>query len=175
MQPAVVERGLGEFNQNKWYCTLALRIPTGSSKRKQLIRVDENDNTSEATKRVKLLDGEGGTVTEKRTFIYHSQDPIGHVARLNKMRKSHAHHTHEIVTVLGPFAHEDDAKLVCALWGWKSRAVLPRAVWAEVLADKFGARLCHNMNHIVSMQHFDCAHRGAHVYLYPKKGGAVST
>jgi hypothetical protein len=105
--------------------------------------------------------------SKRRTFIYHAKDPILHVEKMNRAKKP-ALYKHEIVTILGPFQSEYDAKLLKELWNYRSRSTLPRSFWAEMLARHFGLQICHDMRLVLPMRHFTVQHRGTQVFLVPK-------
>jgi hypothetical protein len=113
---------------------------------------------------------------ERRTFIFYTKDPISYVLKLNAADRrikrtrtsSIPQYSYDIVTLMGPCRTEADARLMKALWDFKSRAVIPRAVWAESLARKFHMGICHQAKVMLPMKRFDVVHRDDAIYLYPK-------
>ncbi len=138
------------------------------------ITTDENNSNN---KRRKLLD---------RTLIFHSMDPLLHVRVLNNEQPDSANrkkrampatqpvvlqrkHVFQPVTILGPLQDAEDARKVQEIWKWKSRAILPRIVYAKVIADHFGLQVWHQLDALLGLEHFDVVHRDQDVYLQRKR------
>lgn len=111
-------------------------------------------------KRVKL-DEEQGSGDATLT-----SPPASPTTTTRRKRKSFSYH---VVTIIGPFEKEEHAKIVEALWNFKSRAVTPRVVWAKVIADKFNRQIWHDMRNVFVLRHFEVVHKDDTVYLKLKR------
>jgi hypothetical protein len=166
------------FNPERWYCILVVKTPTQPVGRKR--PRDDDDGvvianaaaaaddaaTAEKSCSVSLQQQHG----ERRTHVQITQDPIEMVEQLNKNNSHSKTYRYEIATLLGPFQTETEASIIRTLWNFKSRSVIPRAIWAEVLANKFRLPLCHQPEVLLGLsEHFSIVskHDGT-VYLYPR-------
>ena len=159
--------GLGEFQFERWYCALAVRSPIAKGPVVPASSVIEEDTASAVEEPPLPSTNRKAVRNKRRTFIYHTKDPIAYVEKLNHARQPPLY-KHEVVSVMGPLTREYDAKLIKELWNYRSRSIMPRSLWAELLARHFDLCICHDMQLMLPLKHFTVQHRGDQVYLVPK-------
>jgi hypothetical protein len=176
---------LDAFVPERWYCFLVVKTPVVSPSASMTETTDAQQQQQQSPTKLSLNRKRVRTNGERRTSIHYSKDPFAFIASLNRSDSSSSlpppqdmagacapttlGYIYEIVTILGQFETEEDARIVKTIWNYKSRAVIPRALWAQEVAAKLNLPICHQPAVMLGLQqHFDVMAHDNAIYLYPR-------